>query len=155
MPRQCVICLWLPRNCGLDITTAPAAASFFLRANVGRYYDNTIFFRVVENFVIQGGDPTGTGKGGDSSFGGPFEDEIHSELKHTGAGILSMANAGKNTNKSQFFITLGPQPHLDSKHTVFGRISAGMSVIKSISSVTTEAGDRPTSEVRIITARLK
>jgi peptidyl-prolyl cis-trans isomerase-like 1 len=75
--------------------------------------------------MVQGGDPTGTGRGGESVFGGKFEDEITPSLKHTGAGILSMANAGPNTNGSQFFITLAPTPWLDGKHTIFGRVASG------------------------------
>lgn len=85
--------------------------------------------------MIQGGDPTGTGRGGESVFGGKFEDEIVRELKHTGAGILSMANAGPNTNGSQFFITLAPTPWLDGKHTIFGRVSKGRILIRTCSSV--------------------
>jgi peptidyl-prolyl cis-trans isomerase-like 1 len=78
--------------------------------------------------MVQGGDPTGTGRGGESVFGGKFEDEITPSLKHTGAGILSMANAGPNTNGSQFFITLAPTPWLDGKHTIFGRVASGKSL---------------------------
>ena len=96
------------------------------------YYDNVIFHRIIPDFMVQGGDPTGTGRGGESVFGGKFKDEISRELKHTGAGILSMANAGPNTNGSQFFITLAPCPHLDGKHTVFGRISSGMPTIQRL-----------------------
>ena len=103
--------------------------------------------------MIQAGDPTGTGRGGQSIYGGKFEDEITRELKHTGAGILSMANSGPNTNGSQFFITLAPQPHLDGKHTVFGRIAAGMDVIQRMGNVQTDGGDRPTTEVKILAAR--
>ena len=105
--------------------------------------------------MIQGGDPTGTGRGGTSIYpGGKFEDEITRELKHTGAGILSMANAGPNTNGSQFFITLAPQPHLDGKHTIFGRVCSGIEVIKRMGNVQTNANDKPTTDVKILSARL-
>ena len=87
-----------------------------------------------------------------SIYGGKFQDEIKRELKHTGAGIVSMANAGPNTNGSQFFITLAPTPFLDGKHTVFGRISSGMQVVKRMGVVRTDANDRPTDEVRIVKA---
>jgi peptidyl-prolyl cis-trans isomerase-like 1 len=86
------------------------------------YYDGVTFHRIVRDQIIQGGDPTGTGRGGESIYGGKFEDEITRNLKHTGAGVCSMANAGPNTNGSQFFITLKPTPWLDNKHTIFGRI---------------------------------
>lgn len=107
----------------------------------------------LQDFMIQGGDPTGTGKGGQSIYGGKFEDEIHGELRHTGAGILSMANAGPNTNGSQFFISLAPTPWLDGKHTIFGRIASGMGVVKRLGNVQTDASDRPTTECKIIRAR--
>lgn len=100
--------------------------------------------------MIQGGDPTGTGRGGDSIYGGPFEDEITKELKHTGAGIVSMANSGPNTNRSQFFITLAPQPHLDGKHTIFGRIASGMRLIKRMGSVQTDKNDKPVEDIKIL-----
>jgi peptidyl-prolyl cis-trans isomerase-like 1 len=86
------------------------------------YYDGVSFHRIMRDQIIQGGDPTGTGRGGESIYGGKFEDEITRNLKHTGAGVCSMANAGPNTNGSQFFITLKPSPWLDNKHTIFGRI---------------------------------
>lgn len=104
--------------------------------------------------MIQGGDPTGTGCGGESIFGEKFEDEISSELKHTGAGVLSMANSGKDTNGSQFFITLAPTPWLDGKHTIFGRVSGGMRVVQRMGMVKTGEGDRPEEDVGIVSARL-
>ena len=103
--------------------------------------------------MVQGGDPTGTGRGGESIYGGQFEDELTRELKHTGAGILSMANSGPNTNGSQFFITLAPQPSLDGKHTVFGRVFSGLETIKRIGAARTDANDRPIEPIRIIKAR--
>jgi peptidyl-prolyl cis-trans isomerase-like 1 len=105
--------------------------------------------------MIQGGDPTGTGRGGESIFGGKFEDEITPQLKHTGAGILSMANSGPGTNGSQFFITLAPTPWLDGKHTIFGRVSAGMKAVRQIGSVQTNKQDRPVNEIKIQKAYLK
>ena len=99
--------------------------------------------------MIQGGDPTGTGRGGESIYGGKFEDEITRNLKHVGAGVVSMANSGANTNGSQFFITLKPTPFLDGKHTIFGRIHSGMGVIQRMGLVATDGEDRPTSEVKI------
>ncbi|CAI2170943.1 5630_t:CDS:2 [Funneliformis geosporum] len=105
------------------------------------YYNNTIFHRIIEDFMIQGGDPTGTGRGGSSIYGRTFEDEIHPDLKHTGAGIISMANAGPDSNGSQFFITLAPTPHLDGKHAIFGRVSDGIEIVKRIGKVTVDRDD--------------
>jgi peptidyl-prolyl cis-trans isomerase-like 1 len=101
--------------------------------------------------MIQGGDPTGTGRGGESIFGGKFEDELSRELKHTGAGILSMANSGPSTNGSQFFVTLAPTPYLDGKHTIFGRISSGMEIVRRLGLVPT-SNDRPTQDVKVYKA---
>lgn len=104
--------------------------------------------------MIQGGDPTGTGKGGLSIYGQTFTDEIHSGLKHSGAGILSMANSGPDTNGSQFFITLSPTQWLDGKHAIFGRISSGMTVVQRIGLVETDGNDRPVDEVKIIRGKI-
>ena len=104
--------------------------------------------------MLQTGDPTGTGRGGASIYGEKFEDEIDPGLKHTGAGILSMANSGKNTNGSQFFITLAPTPWLDGKHTIFGRVKSGLRVVQRMGLVKTGAEDRPVDEVKIVRARV-
>lgn len=104
--------------------------------------------------MVQGGDPTGTGRGGSSIYGDKFDDEIDPSLKHTGAGILSMANAGPDTNGSQFFITLAPTPWLDGKHTIFGRVKSGLAVVKRMGLVKTGPEDRPVEDVSIVGARV-
>ena len=108
---------------------APVTVNNFVFLTREGFYDGVTFHRVISNFVIQGGDPTGTGRGGP---GYQFQDEtIGNPLKHE-TGVISMANAGPNTNGSQFFITHSPQPHLDGKHTVFGKVVSGMDVVNSI-----------------------
>ncbi|CAI6347895.1 unnamed protein product [Macrosiphum euphorbiae] len=120
------------------------------------YYNGNIFHRVIKGFMIQTGDPTGTGLGGESIWGGEFEDEIRSHLKHDRPYTLSMANAGPNTNGSQFFITLIPTPWLDNKHTVFGRVTKGMEVVQTICSAKTHPKtDKPHDDVQIINISLK
>ncbi|KAI9732046.1 MAG: heme binding [Claussenomyces sp. TS43310] len=131
---------------------APKTCKNFETLTRRGYYDTIIFHRIIPNFMLQTGDPTGTGRGGTSIYGEKFEDEISPQLKHTGAGILSMANSGPHTNGSQFFITLAPTPWLDGKHTIFGRVTRGMAVVKRMGLVRTDAQDKPVESLRIIRA---
>lgn len=108
---------------------APRTCANFLNLADQGFYDDLTFHRVVDDFMIQGGDPDGTGRGGP---GYQFDDEFHEELRHDEAGTLSMANSGPDTNGSQFFITHKPTPHLDDKHSVFGRVTDGQDVVDSI-----------------------
>ncbi|RYJ14717.1 peptidylprolyl isomerase [Halogeometricum borinquense] len=109
-------------------------------------YEGTIFHRIIDDFMIQGGDPEGTGRGGP---GYTFDDEFHDELRHDSAGKFSMANRGPDTNGSQFFITLGAQPHLDDRHAVFGEVVEGMDVVEEIGSLPTDRNDKPMKDVEI------
>ncbi|KAH9875254.1 heme binding [Plenodomus biglobosus] len=131
---------------------APKTCKNFATLAQRNYFNGLIFHRIIPNFMIQGGDPTGTGRGGESIYGEKFEDEITPALKHTGAGILSMANSGPNTNGSQFFITLAPTPWLDGKHTIFGRVKSGMQIVKKLGLVKTDKEDRPVEDIKIIRA---
>ena len=131
---------------------APKTCKNFATLAERGYYNSIIFHRVIPNFMLQTGDPTGTGRGGSSIYGDAFEDEINPSLKHTGAGVLSMANSGPNTNGSQFFITLAPTPWLDGKHTIFGRVKTGLRVVQRMGLVKTDKDDKPMDEVKILRA---
>lgn len=128
---------------------APKAVENFLGLVRQGYYDGTFFHRVIKNFMIQGGDPTGTGRGGTSIWKAPFEDEVHPHVTFDRAGILAMANAGPNTNGSQFFITTVPTPHLHMKHTIFGEVKNGFEVVQKIENSPTGPRDRP-QELQVI-----
>jgi peptidylprolyl isomerase domain and WD repeat-containing protein 1 len=132
----------------------PKTVENFLTHSKNGYYDHTTFHRIIPEFMIQGGDPQGDGTGGESIWGGEFEDEFHRDLRHDRAGILSMANAGPGTNGSQFFITTVPCPWLDNKHTVFGKIIKGMDVVHSVEKVKTK-DNRPLQPIKIINMELK
>lgn len=123
---------------------APITTKNFITLATKGFYDGVIFHRVIDGFMIQGGDPTGTGRGGP---GYNISDEFHADLKHDVPGILSMANAGPNTGGSQFFITLGPTPHLNNRHAVFGKVIEGLDIVKAIGKAATGPGDRPLEDI--------
>ncbi|MFA5361903.1 MAG: peptidylprolyl isomerase [Candidatus Omnitrophota bacterium] len=134
---------------------APKACENFSQLVEKGYYNGLIFHRVIKDFMIQGGDPTGTGRGGESIWGKPFEDEVKSEVRFDKPGILAMANAGPDTNGSQFFITTVPTPWLNMRHTIFGEVTAGYDVVQKIENIEIGAGDCPVKEQKIIKAYLK
>jgi cyclophilin family peptidyl-prolyl cis-trans isomerase len=123
---------------------APKTAGNFIELAKKGFYDGVIFHRVIDGFMIQGGDPTGTGRGGP---GYQIDDEFAPGLAHTHAGTFSMANAGPNSGGSQFFITLAATPWLDGKHAIFGKVTAGLDIVKAIGKLQTGPGDRPVKDV--------
>jgi peptidylprolyl isomerase len=134
---------------------APKACENFEGLVKKGYYDGITFHRIIKNFMIQGGDPTGTGRGGQSIYGQPFEDEFKPNVMFNKAGILAMANAGRNTNGSQFFITTVPTPHLNGRHTIFGEVIEGMDVVHKLENVVTDGRDMPMQPQKILKAYLK
>ena len=134
---------------------APKACANFIGLVEKGYYDGTIFHRVIKGFMIQGGDPTGTGRGGESIWGGPFEDEVTPSVKFDRPGLIAMANSGPNTNSSQFFITTAVTPWLNMKHTIFGEVVSGYGVVEKIEETSTGSFDKPLAEQKIIKAYIK
>ena len=133
----------------------PKTAKNFVELAKRGYYDSTIFHRIISDFMIQGGDPTGTGRGGESIYGEKFEDEFHPELTHK-KGAISMANAGPHTNGSQFFIVHAPETSwLDGKHSIFGEVIEGLEIADIIARVPTDSGDRPFKKVEIMKVTVK
>ncbi|MCP4652557.1 MAG: peptidylprolyl isomerase [Candidatus Omnitrophica bacterium] len=134
---------------------APKTCENFIGLIEKGYYDGIIFHRIIPNFMVQGGDPTGTGRGGESLWGQPFEDEVTQSVGFTKPGLLAMANAGPNTNGSQFFITTAATGWLNMKHTIFGEVTSGYDVVEKIEGVETGPGDKPVDEQKIIKAYVK
>ena len=134
---------------------APKACENFKGLAAKGYYDGIIFHRVIKSFMIQGGDPTGTGRGGESLWGMAFEDEFSAGVSFDKAGVLAMANAGPGTNGSQFFITTVATPWLNNRHTIFGEVVAGYDVVEKIENTKVGPGDRPVEEQKIIRAYVK
>lgn len=136
-------CDYLPKTC-----------ENFMKHCQNGYYDGTKFHRSIRNFMVQGGDPTGSGNGGKSIWGGKFEDEIRPNLSHTGRGVLSMANSGKNTNGSQFFITYRSCKHLDHKHSIFGKVVGGMETLNEMEKIEVDNKDKPIENIVFIKAQV-
>lgn len=134
-------------NIELQTETAPRAVWNFVQLSKKGYYNGVTFHRNIRNFMVQGGDPTGTGKGGTSVWGKNFQDEFDGPLTHDARGIVSMANKGKNTNSSQFFITYKPAKHLDRKHTIFGRVIGGLDVLQSLENAPIDSSSRPIDDI--------
>lgn len=133
----------------LKADVAPKACENFIKLAEKGYYNGLIFHRVIKGFMIQGGDPTGTGMGGESIWGKAFEDEVSPVAKFDGPGILAMANSGPNTNGSQFFITCAKTPWLNMRHTIFGEVVSGLEVVQKIENTPVNAEDRPITDQKI------
>lgn len=137
-------------NLELHFDACPRACENFITLTERGYYNNTTFHRKIPGFMVQGGDPSGTGKGGDSIWGGPFKDEIQTKYTHNARGVLAMANSGPNTNKSQFYITFGQAKHLDKKHTVFGKLVGGFDTLDEIEVIPTDNHCKPKRKITIL-----
>ena len=136
----------------IDADTAPITVTNFVKLSKEKFYDDLTFHRIIDGFMIQGGDPNGNGTGGP---GYTIKDEFHKDLRHDGPGVLSMANAGPNTGGSQFFITLDKTPWLDGHHAVFGKVVKGMDVVEAIGHVQTDFMDKPIEDVVINKIEIK
>lgn len=134
---------------------APKACENMMKLAKKGYYDGIIFHRIIKAFMIQGGDPTGTGAGGESIWGAPFADECSSDVTFDKPGLLAMANAGPGTNGSQFFITTIETPWLNGNHTIFGEVKKGYDVVRKLESVETGMQDRPVKEQKIVKMSVK
>lgn len=134
---------------------APKACENFVKLVEKGYYDGIIFHRVIPEFMIQGGDPTGTGRGGSSIWGKPFGDEVRSDVRFDKPGILAMANSGPNTNGSQFFITTAETAWLNMRHTIFGSVTSGYEAVQKIEKSPADSGSKPTVDQKIIKAYVK
>lgn len=135
--------------------TAPKTCENMIRHAQDGYYDGIIFHRVIKDFMVQGGDPTGTGRGGESVWGGTFEDEVKEDVSFDRPGLLAMANAGPGTNGSQFFITTVATPWLHMRHTIFGEVIKGFDIVKKIESTEVDYSDKPVEEQKIIKMTVK
>ena len=134
---------------------APKACENFLTLCQKGYYNNVIFHRVIKGFMIQGGDPTGTGRGGESIWNKSFEDECSPTQKFDRKGLLAMANRGPNTNGSQFFITTAPTPWLNNKHTIFGEVTSGYEAVQKIEMSPADSQDKPLEPIKILKVTIK
>ena len=158
MPEQAVMVI--ETNSGtieveLFCKAAPLACENFIRLAGKEYYNGVVFHRVIKDFMIQGGDPTGTGRGGESIWGKPFKDECTPELKFDKLGLLAMANAGPSTNGSQFFITTVKTPWLNGRHTIFGKVIDGYDIVKKIGSVPTSRDGKLLKKQKILRIYLR
>lgn len=136
-------------------TAAPKACENFTKLVEKGYYNGIIFHRVIKGFMLQCGDPTGTGRGGTSIWGKPFGDEVNADVTFDKPGLLAMANSGPNTNGSQFFITVAKTPWLNMRHTIFGEVISGYDVVEKIENTPTDGQDKPLTEQKIVKAYVK
>ena len=139
----------------LKTDIAPKACENLIRLAEKGYYNDVIFHRIIKGFMIQGGDPTGTGSGGESIWGKDFEDEFHPSVRFDRPGLLAMANRGPKTNGSQFFITTAATPWLNDNHTIFGEVTKGYEVVQKMDSTKTDALDRPVEKQKILSMKVK
>jgi peptidyl-prolyl cis-trans isomerase-like protein 2 len=137
-------------NFELYCKECPKTCYNFIQLAKHAYYNDVLFHRSIKGFMLQGGDPTGTGSGGESHWKKPFKDEFHPTLKHDKRGILAMANRGKDTNTSQFFVTYGAARHLDNKHTVFGKLVGGFEVLDKCEQIGTSSSDEPLTPIKML-----